>query len=155
MSIRKHLVTKFLSLSSLLVCIYLFVNIDSFDEEVMNTYWPLHIIAMALGFIMVFGIAKDEDELFESFEGLGEIFGVRNWLTSFVVSSVVSLFLMLAIMSPFVFIVASESVSGIIQVMEFNPVHGFVFIWLLFLTMEFIYFWLIRGIIEYIINSYS
>jgi len=135
----------------------LIVNLDRLTDELMKYFWPLHIVAMALGFIMMFSLKKDHTSLVKLFEPLLPKQRFIKLLAKGLIIAIVQLILLLTIMSPMIY---SFSVVPIFSA-EATPFkegavfQGFILIWLLFFSMEFLYFWLVKSLTEHLVQKYS
>jgi len=135
----------------------LIVNLDRLTDELMKYFWPLHIVAMVLGFIMMFSLKKDHSSLVKLFEPFLPKQRFIKFLVKGLIIAIVQLILLLTIMSPMIY---SFSVVPIFSA-EATPFkegavfQGFILIWLLFFSMEFLYFWLVKSLTEHLVQKYS
>ncbi len=135
----------------------LIVNLELLTDELMKYFWPLHIIAMVLGFIMIFSLIKDHTSLVKLFDPLLPNNRFIKFLAKGFIAVVVQLILLLTIMSPMIYCFSVLPIfsSGDTPFREGAIFQGFILIWLLFFTMEFLYFWLVKGLTEDLVQKYS
>jgi len=154
---QKQTVLKSISLISVVITMGLIVNLEQLTDELVKYFWPLHIIAMVLGFIMIFSLIKDHTSLVKLFDPLLPKQPFIKFFVKALIAIIVQLVLLLTIMSPMIY-----SYSAIpIFAPENTPFkegaifQGFILIWLLFFSMEFLYFWLVKSLTEHLVQKYS
>jgi len=133
------------------------VNLDRLTDELMKFFWPLHIVAMVLGFIMLFNLKKDHSSLVKLFEPYLPKQRFIKLLAKGLIIAIIQLILLLTIMSPMIycFSVVPIFAPEATPFKEDAVFQGFVFIWLLFFSMEFLYFWLVKNLTEHLVKKYS
>ncbi|MFT2090938.1 hypothetical protein [Paraglaciecola sp. 2405UD69-4] len=154
---QKQTILKSVSLISVIITMALVVNLELLTDELIKYFWPLHIVAMVLGFIMIFGLIKDHSSLVKLFDPFLPKSPFIKFLAKGFIAVIVQLILLLTIMSPMIYsfstlpIFAPESTPF----KEGAIFQGFILIWLLFFSMEFLYFWLVKSLTEHLVEKYS
>ncbi|QBG34653.1 hypothetical protein [Litorilituus sediminis] len=100
---QKQSILKSISLISIVTTMGLIVNLELLTDELIKYFWPLHIIAMVLGFIMIFSLMKDHKSLVKLFAPLLPNQGFIKFIAKGLISVVIQLVLLLTIMSPMIY----------------------------------------------------
>lgn len=140
---------KVLVILVLSVCAGLYWYNEEYGEIPFQYIWPMHLVVVVIGFIMIFGMMADQKaidaQIHDYFGSVGLINRVRNQL----ISGLCMIPVFLVTMLPAFFLMGPAIDAGF---KEDKGEVAFIAIWLLFAIASFMYFLVTQPIMTYVLK---
>lgn len=155
MKIYKKKVIKIISSTSLLSCVSIYWYIKNVSIIEMNYIFPFHVIAFILWFDMNYGFKRDNEEVKDIIKVLIVKNDNKNRIKRFILLLIFNFLIFLFTYFPLIFFFMTYDIDNMIEDFNINPELFFVRIWCLLLSVSFIYFCIVRNIIDILKNNFN